>query len=222
MNVLIVGGTSGLGLELAKIFHKSGSEVYVTGRHDPNEPTVRYLQLDLTTQDIALRIKEVVELLPKIDTFIYAAGYYQEGLLTDLSEAQIEEMFNVGGRGLVYFAKSILKKQKGLNELVTITSTSQWIPRKLEPVYSFVKAGSAHFSNSLAEDERIGKVLVAGPTGMKTVFWDGSGRDESELSKMLSPEWVAGEIAKLLEDEYSYRFAKIMRGPKRVEIVETR
>jgi hypothetical protein len=39
---------------------------------------------------------------------------------------------------------------------------------------------------------------------------------------MLDPAWVAGEVMKLRGDDYRYRFAKIMREPARVEIVETR
>jgi len=39
---------------------------------------------------------------------------------------------------------------------------------------------------------------------------------------MLDPAWVADEIMKLREDDYKYRFAKIMREPAHVEVVETR
>ena len=158
--------------------------------------------------------------LPEINTLVYAAGYFQEGRVTDLSEQQIEEMINVGGRGLIYFTRALLEKQGHLDELITITSTSHWTPRKLEPVYNFAKAGAAHFSNGMAEDGRIGKVLVAGPAGMNTAFWEGIERDD--FDKMLDPSWVAEEVAKLREDEYTYRFAKIMREPARVEVIETR
>lgn len=34
MNALIIGGTSGLGLEIAKEFSEPGDDVYVTGRRE--------------------------------------------------------------------------------------------------------------------------------------------------------------------------------------------
>ncbi len=220
MSALVVGGTSGLGLEIAKELHSAGGEVYVTGRRELDEPGLNYEKFDLAAPDLPQRVGELVMRLPEISTLVYAAGYFQEGRVTDLSEQQIEEMIDVGGRGLIYFVKALLDKQGSLDELVTITSTSQWTPRKLEPIYNFAKAGAAHFSNSVAEDGRVGKVLVAGPAGMNTAFWDGIERDD--LDKMLDPAWVANEVIKLRQDDYKYRFAKIMRQPARVEIVETR
>jgi short-subunit dehydrogenase len=220
MASLVIGGTSGLGLEIAKELLTEGDDVLVTGRRELNNPKIKYLSFDLTLADLPKRTQELVKGLPKISKLVYAAGYFQEGRLTDLSEKQIEEMIDVGGRGLIYFTKAILEKQGELDELITITSTSQWTPRKLEPIYNFVKAGAAHFSNAMSEDGRISKVLVAGPAGMKTAFWEGVQRDD--LDKMLDPAWVAKEVIKLSKDSYKYRFAKILREPSRVEIIETR
>jgi short-subunit dehydrogenase len=219
MNTLIIGGSSGLGLELARDFLATGSSVTVTGRRELNETGVQYEHFDLAAPNLPERIGELTMKLPEVDTLVYAAGYYQEGRITDLSEQQIEEMIDVCGRGLVYFVRAILQKQGKLKELITITSTSQWTPRALEPVYNFAKAAAGHFSNAMAEDGRVGKVLVAGPAGMQTAFWDGLDKD---TSSMLEPDWVAKEVMTLRDDDYTYRFAKIMRDPARVEIVETR
>ena len=220
MNTLIIGGTSGLGLELAKDFNLDGNEVYVTGRRELNETGLHYERFDLAEPDLPKRIGQMVMKLPEINTLVYAAGYFQEGRITDLSDGEIEQMIDVGGRGLIYFVKAILDKQGSLDELVTITSTSQWTPRKLEPIYNFAKAGAAHFSNAMAEDGRVSKVLVAGPAGMNTAFWEGIERDD--FDKMLDPKWVANEVMKLRQSDYKYKFAKIMREPARVEVVETR
>lgn len=220
MNTLIVGGTSGLGLELAKDFRDQDHDVYVTGRRQLDEPDLHYEQFDLSASDLPHRVGELAMKLPDIDTLVYAAGYFQEGRVTDLDDDQIEDMITVGGRGLIYFVRALLEKQDKLDELVTITSTSQWTPRKLEPIYNFAKAGAAHFSNAMAEDGRVSKVLVAGPAGMNTAFWDGVDRDD--LDKMLDPAWVADEVMKLRDGDYHYRFAKLMRNPPNVEIAETR
>ena len=220
MNTLIIGGTSGLGLELGKQLKSIGSEVWVTGRHEPAQKDMNYEKFNLSQPDLAKRTKTLVQKLPKISTLVYAAGFFQDGRLSDLDEKQIEEMLDVGGRGLIYFVKAVLENQSKLGELITITSTSQWTPRQREPVYNFVKAGSGHFSNAMAEDGRIEKVLVAGPAGMRTEFWEGVKRDD--LDEMLDPKWVADETMKLRSGDYKYRFAQILRQPPRVKIVETR
>jgi short-subunit dehydrogenase len=219
MNVLVIGGTSGLGLELARDFHDADNQVTVTGRRQFEEAGLQYEVFDLATPELPKRVRELVMRLPEIDVLVYAAGYYQEGRITDLSEQEIEEMIDVGGRGLIYVMRSILAEQNSLKELITITSTSQWTPRALEPIYNFAKAGAGHFSNAMAEDGRVAKVLVAGPAGMNTDFWDGLDKD---TEVMLDPAWVADEIMKLRDDEYQYRFARILREPARVEIVESR
>ncbi len=219
MNTLIIGGTTGLGLQLAKQIKTNGGEVIITGRKEVHED-VEFRAFDLSAPELAKRVEDFVEELPTIDRLVYAAGYFQEGRITDLSDAEIEEMISVGGRGLIYFVKSLLVKQATLTELITVTSTSQWTPRQKEPVYNFAKAAAAHFSNGIAEDGRVAKVLVAGPAGMRTAFWDNVDRDD--LDDMLDPAWVAERIIELTEDSYRYRFARILRQPARVEIIESR
>lgn len=219
MTVLIVGGSSGLGLALAKELHSKGDKVIVTGRTKPQVDFVEFKKLDLS-KDPATAVAKLVAQLPKIDRLVYSAGFYQFGRLTDLSPQQIQEMINVSGAGLLYSMREVLGKQGELKELVTITSSSQWTPRKNEPIYNFVKAGIGHFSNSMAEDGRVGKVLVVGPSGMRTEFWDDYKPDD--FDKMLDKVWVAKQIVKALPGSYKYKFIKILRLPARVEVAEKR
>jgi short-subunit dehydrogenase len=129
-------------------------------------------------------------------------------------------MINVAGSGLIFFMRELMLKQDSLDELITITSTSQWTPRKKEPIYNFAKAGTGMFSNAMAEDGRVGKVLVAGPSGMRTKFWDGVERND--LDKMLDKEWVSQQIVKSLEGTFKYKFIKLLRQPARVEVADER
>lgn len=219
MNTLIVGGTSGLGLALAKEFVDKGDKVIVTGRHKPEVDFVEFKKVDLSANP-AHAIGQLAKELPKIDKLVYSAGFYQFGRVTDLSNEQIEQMVNVSGTGLIYFMRELLARQGSLGELITITSSSQWTPRKNEPIYNFAKAGIGHFSNAMAEDGRVDKVLVVGPSGMRTKFWDGVKRDD--LDKMLDKEWVAQQVVKAQDGDYKYKLIKILRQPARVEEAEKR
>ncbi len=220
MTTLIIGGTSGLGLELARKYKERGDEVLVLGRKDPDETGVQYIHFDLRGREtLQSTVDLLVGELPHIDTLVYAAGFFQEGTVTDLEPEDIMNMLDVGLNGAIWFVRELLEKQSSLQTFVAITSTSQWIPRKLEPVYTAVKAGLGHFANSMSLDGRISKTLVAGPAGMKTAFWRMTDRDTSQDN---DPVWVAGQILAAMDDQFSYRFIQILRNPPQVNIVETR
>lgn len=215
---LIVGGSSGLGLELARVL-SSDQDVIVTGRRDPGEANIEFRNLELGDDSLSVMLDVLVDSLPEIDLLVYAAGFFQEGTISDLTDTDIEKMDRVGLLAPAMLLQRILKKQDKLLGFIAITSTSQWTPRKLEPMYTAVKAGLGMMANSLSEDDRVGKVMVAGPAGMATRFWEQNPRD---MSVMLDPKWVAGEILREWGDEFSYKFARFLRDPARVEVVETR
>jgi short-subunit dehydrogenase len=217
--VLIVGGSSGLGLELALCL-KNTHNVIVTGRKKPDVSTgVNFIPVDFKDpRNITVQNQQLLfKIGEDIDTLVCAAGFYQEGTLAMLRDTDIEKMITVGFSAPVMLVAEILRRQQKLSEFIAITSTSQWIPRKLEPVYTGVKAGLAMFAKSLSLDESVEKVLVAAPAGMKTDFWRDQNKD---TSGMLEADWVASEIMELRERNYAYMFAKIMRGPARVEVEE--
>lgn len=205
---------------MAKEFASAGDKVMITGRSDPKVKFAKFHKLDLAVQNLPKSIELFVNGLPEVNRLVYAAGFYQEGTITDLSDQQIEDMLNVGGNGLIYFAKHLLEKQGEVSELVVITSSSAWTPRKLEPIYNYIKAGAGHFANAMAQDGRFHKVLVDGQFGMQTGFW----RDTKhpDWDKMLHPEWVAKQLMHQLEGDYQYKFIKVHRTPRHVEVVETR
>lgn len=222
MNCLIIGGSSGLGLSLAQKLSDT-YEVYITGRNDPKVSGLAFHPLDLADANATLTaIDSLLQKLPHIDLLIYAAGFFQDGTVTKISIDQIDAMLSVGLTSAVYITRQLLESQGDLPEFIAITSTSQWTPRLKEPVYTAVKAGLGAYANSLSLDPRVGKTLVAGPAGMATNFWKGTDKTEHDTAQMLDPDWVADRIVELRQKEYDYQFARILRGPARVEVQETR
>ena len=145
-------------------------------------------------------------------------GFYQEGSIRQLSDEDIKKMMNVGLVTPTLILNRILNRQERLPGFIAITSTSQWTPRIDEPIYTAVKAGLGMFAHSLSLDPQVGKVLVAGPAGMKTNFWVDA---EKDTSTMLEPKWVAEQICHLyFEDEFKYNCARILREPSRIKILE--
>lgn len=221
---LIAGGTSGLGLEMARLLRSENNfKVYVTGRREPVDKQLSfvYFNIDSQTDQLPRRIDKVLSGLPEqIDLFVCAMGFYQEGSMKQFSDEDILKMMNVGLVAPTLILSRILNRQGQLPGFIAITSTSQWTPRIYEPVYTTVKAGLGMLANSLSLDPQVGKVLVVGPAGMKTNFWADIERD---TSKMLEPTWVAEQICQLyFGDNFKYKCARILREPSRVEVVEKR
>ena len=218
-NALIVGGTSGLGLALAQQMSSEGVHVMVTGRRSPQIQGISFRYLSLSPHaNISKSFDEFVATLPHIDFFVYAAGFYQQGEIQDLQDEHIAEMNMVGLEAPQMLLARILRKQEDLHWFISITSTSQWTPRRDEPVYAGSKAGLAHFAHSVAEGDRVTNVMVVGPAGMATDFWrDKPGKD---MSVMLDPDWVAKQIIDHMGACIKYMYIQILREPARVKIVE--
>lgn len=219
-NILIVGGTSGLGLELAKTHADLGHAIFITGRKDPQLKgfEFRCFSVGSNTQELVTKIDTLLDTLPPINTLIYAAGYYQEGRIDSLDDTQILEMTNIGLTAPVLLIRRLKEKIETPLKIILITSSSQYTPRELEPLYTATKAGLGMLGNSLGLDPELGKVLVAAPSGMNTPFW----KDGRDISEYLDPEWVAEQITELASGEFKYKFAKITRNPAVVKTVETR
>lgn len=216
---LIIGGTSGLGLELAKKLKTEYQKVIIVGRNDPKEPFLSFIKIDITKFNEPQEYNRFYfDMLPygSIDLFIYAAGFYQKGTLKKLSGKEIENMITVGLRVPIHILQRILYR-RNLPGFIAITSTSQWTPRADEPVYTAVKAGLGMLAKSVSLDSQIEKVLVVAPAGMKTNFWK---KTDKDISTMLDPVWVADQILVQYKDNFKYRFIKILREPPRTEITE--
>ena len=218
-NILIVGGSSGLGLELSKHYIEEGHSVCLTGRHDPDLAGAKYIEFNVDS-DVSSLPKEIDAMLaqcPKLNTLIYAAGYSLRGLIDSYSDNDIIKMSSIG---LIVPALLVQRLKNNLDtplKLMLISSSSQYTPREQESVYCAVKAGLGMFGASLVKDMAIGKVLVAAPAGINTAFWDGSNKDRSG---MLEAKWVSDKIVELSSGAFKYKYAKILRNPQRVEVQE--
>lgn len=218
--ILIVGGSSGVGLELARHYVAEGHRVCITGRRDPGLAGAQFHSLPIGTSAEALSagIDALVAAFPGVQTLVYAAGFLQRGTVDTLDDAALLTMTHVGLLAPMMLAARLKPLAPTPLKLMLITSSSQYTPRALEPAYTATKAGLGMLGASLARDPAIGKVLVAAPAGIRTPFWANTTED---TATMLDPLWVARQIVDLSGGPFKYRYAKLLRNPARVEVVET-
>ena len=96
--------------------------------------------------------ENVLKKIPRLDLVIYAPGFYLEGDIDELSNADISALLNVGFMGCVLAINQLMADQNAIRNLIVITSTSQATPLLQEPVYTAVKSGLEMFAKTIALD----------------------------------------------------------------------
>ena len=150
--VLIVGGTSGIGLGLARRFAAAGSTVVVGGR-TPKVDDLETIQIDVADAESVRRGRdEVLARHPDLDVVITTAGVM---LVEDLRDpahiAQAETTVSVNLLGTVRVLDAFTPHliQRGSGTLVTVTSGIAFLPFPLMPTYAATKAGVHAYTEAL-------------------------------------------------------------------------
>ena len=108
---LITGGTTGIGLETAALFHAEGARVFVTGRNIDNiAQAKKRLPTDVTVlaadtadlSDIDVLVRRIKEEAGRVDVLFVNAGIARFVPIEGVTPALFDEQFNVNFRG-AYF-----------------------------------------------------------------------------------------------------------------------
>ena len=178
---IILGGTSGLGLEMAKQLRERGERVLVLGKtHNPQKHGEGF-PLDVYYSDqveaASVRIEQILN-GDDIDQFVWAAGYGWRGNFEDQpSVRSMAEVNFSGALPLVQWAWRKMSTQNRKSVLTIIGSTSSVKARSDEAVYVATKHAQAGLARSLgmqADEQKLPvRVALFLPGAMKTPFWNG-------------------------------------------------
>ena len=146
--VLVTGGTSGIGLALARGFVDAGYQVMAAGlgRLPANEERLRFYQLDVTDDAAVVALVDTFE---RLDVVINAAGVIRrtEELKPDVFASVIDVNLN-GTMRTCAAARPLLAKSKGC--IINIASMLSYFGGGLVPGYSASKGGIVQLTKSLA------------------------------------------------------------------------
>ena len=156
-NILIIGGTSGLGRRLAELYAADGFMVGIVGRrgkklddiHQQFPNHVRTLQADISDPDISPQIKSFIDTLGGIDILIVTASVieFNTGLLAAPEIHTITT--NVNGFVSVINVAWEHFKQRGGGQIVGVTSIAAARGNKAAPAYHGSKAFQSIYLESL-------------------------------------------------------------------------
>jgi short-subunit dehydrogenase involved in D-alanine esterification of teichoic acids len=151
--VLIVGGTSGIGLAMARRFAAAGSTVIVGGRKTANVSDLPTVDIDVTDPDSIIKARDgVLESHPDLDVVVTMSGLM---LTEDLREpahiaaAEATIATNLLGTIRVIDAFTQHLIARGSGTFVTVTSGIAFLPFPLMPTYGASKAGVHAYSEAL-------------------------------------------------------------------------
>lgn len=215
--VLITGGTSGIGLELARQLRQRGATVIVTGRdQDRLDAAKRMLPgLHIVKSDVsdpgaiaALRANLVAQ-FPTLDTLINNAGimrnlnFGQDGDLLDVTR-EIEINLSGPVRMIQEFLPHLKTREGAL--IVNVSSGLAFIPFPAAPIYCATKAAVHSFTQSLrAQLDGSGVTIVElAPPAVETPLLRGEFAEEMKGQKgmdvkALAARAIAGIEAGTLE-----------------------
>jgi NAD(P)-dependent dehydrogenase (short-subunit alcohol dehydrogenase family) len=204
---VVVGGTSGLGLETARILNAE-HEVVVLGNVEAEVAEVRAnLGCDAFVCDIANgdQVREAFDAVAArhgaIDGVAACASMWASGALEDMPVEAVRRAIQVNVLGTTYVLREALQrlKRQGRGNIVYVGALAVDVPRPGIPLYRATKSYGKSLVESLAQElvsNRI-KVMQLHPGPMPTKLQERVGAEFIDHIFAL-PEQVAREVVRLL------------------------
>ena len=208
-NVVIIGASSGMGLEVAKLLLAEGHTLGVAARRNDRLQALKQLApdrvvtatIDVTADDAASRLRALIDELGAMDLFFYASGIGKQN--RELAPDIELDTVNTNGMGFTrmigeayrYFA------ERGKGHIAAITSIAGTKGLGPAPSYSATKAMQNTYLQALEQQ--------ANARGLKIRFTDiRPGFVDTDLlagdfhyPMMLKPDKVARQIVRAIHNK---------------------
>lgn len=195
-NILITGGSRGIGKAIADKFSENGWKVFINSRKIAD--VGKY-------QEIGKMVKEAIDKHGGIDVLINNAGIVRDNVLVKMNEEDWDKVIETNLKGVFNTTKAVIthmiKEKRG--HIINISSIAGIIGNIGQANYSAAKAGIIGFTKSLAREvgKRNIKVNVVVPGLVLTDMTKGLGEEKTRekteencLKRINTPEDVADFI----------------------------
>ena len=215
--ILITGGSSGIGFQMAKEFLAAKNKVIITGRNieklkeaKQKLGDVKIIQSDVSNPD---SIKELYEQVSKefsdLNILINNAGVMFSINLQkhNLSASELVKEFDINVKGTIWMNNAflpLLKKNKNA-ATVTVSSGLAFVPLPISPIYCSTKAALHSYTQSLRVQLKNTKVKVfelAPPATETELLSDFNEEDMKGISTMTVQAMVADFINGFSKDKF--------------------
>ena len=194
-NILIVGGSRGIGAAAVRAFRDNGDDVVFTyHRSELEADALRQetgavpVRCDVKHSDsVKIAVDKAISEMGSIDVLICNAAIADFNLITEITESRWEEIINTNLNGVFYAARYALPSMISRKSGCIITVSSMWgeVGASCEVAYSASKAGVIGLTKALAKE--------VGPSGIR-VNCVSPGMIDTDMNKDVDDSAVA-EIA---------------------------
>lgn len=192
MDIVITGGSKGMGKAVAEKFSTSENNIFICARDGQElEETTRYLNekygarvkyftTDLSEKENVLKFAAwVSEQSNAVDILVNNAGYFIPGSVYDEEEGTLRKMIDIHLFGAYHLTRALLpammKKRSG--HIFNMSSIAALSAYKNGGSYSISKYALMGFSKNLREEMKPFniKVTTVYPGAVYTASWEGAG-----------------------------------------------
>ena len=210
-NIIITGGSLGIGRETAKNMISKGANVLITGRSESRlieaqkYSGAKIIEFDISdTDNIAENAKKCIDILDgRIDVLVNNAGI---GVSKSLDKLNIEDflrVFNVNVFGLALFTKEIipLMIEESYGTIVNIGSTASLKGYKNGSIYSSSKFAVRCLTQCWQAELRQYNIRVCqvNPSEVTTAFGSSDRIERENVKNKLTPEEISHSITSSVE-----------------------
>ncbi len=210
-NIIITGGSLGIGKETARSLSDKGSNVLITGRSEKrlmktaNEVKANIIEFDMGDIDnISMNAKKCIEMLDnRVDVLINNAGIGVRKSIDELNINDFLDVFNVNVFGLSLFTKEVIPIMKGqkASTIINIGSTASLKGYKNGSIYSSSKFAVRCLTQCWQAELRPYNIRVCqiNPSEVTTAFGNPERIERDEVYNKLTAKEISHAIVSALE-----------------------
>ena len=204
---IVVGATSGIGLEVARLLASGGYEVGIAGRREERlrdimretEGIVAYRRIDVRSAEAPQQLLDMIRELGGIDLYFHSSGIgWQNGSLEADKEIATVETNGVGFTRMVTAAYNWFADSGKAGRIACITSIAGTKGLGAAPAYSATKRFQTHYLECLSQQARMRQLPVR-ITDIRPGFVATDLIAGSNFPLQLSADSVAADIVKAVE-----------------------
>jgi len=223
-NVVITGGSTGIGLATAKAFINAGANVWITGRNagnlqkatiEINSPKLKTVVSDTSNlAGIAVLEKVVAESGNKLDVLFLNAGIAVFAPIEQATEADFDAQFNTNVKGYYFTLQKLLPHLTEGSSVIFTSSTVATASNLGASVYSATKGAVNKIAQIAANElaERKIRVNIISPGPVETPGLENALPAEAKgylaaataLQRLGNPDEIAKTVLFLASDDASF------------------
>jgi short-subunit dehydrogenase len=200
MNIVITGGSKGMGKAMAEKFAAAGNNIFICSRNEKElaqtaeelnsryNNSVQYFAVDLSKKEKVLDFVEwILDKNINIDILINNAGQFVPGSIYNEPEGNLEQMIEVNLYSAYHLTRALLpqmiKNKSG--HIFNMCSIASLKAYSNGGSYSISKFALMGFSRNLREELKpyFIKVTAVYPGAVYTSSWEGAGHEPQRLMK---------------------------------------